>query len=112
MSVVYKYPISSWGATTLTLPINSKILKAAAINVNPHLPAQVTTTGQLVPPFKEAFLWIEIEPKVQLKEDRSFMCVGTGINVEIHKDKRAIYIDTVFLNNDAIVIHIYEIVDK
>lgn len=112
MAIVYKYPISSWGATTLTLPINSKILKVAAINMNPNQPSQFNTNGQLIPPLKETFLWFEVEPKVELREDRTFMCVGTGIGIQIDSDKRAIYIDTTFLHNDAIVIHVYEIVDK
>ena len=86
MNTIYKYPLAP-GYTTIQVPHNAKVLCAKVQGSQPCL-------------------WVELE-RTMVTVERKFVTLGTG---DLFNSKDYVYIDTVLLDNDMLVFHIYEVV--
>jgi hypothetical protein len=83
-TLIWKYPMPLREAFVLEMPKGARILKFAVQRKRPCL-------------------WVLVDALAQT-EKRSFFTTGTGI----HIDKPAQYIDTILLDDDNLVVHLFE----
>jgi hypothetical protein len=84
--VIWKYPIPYRGHFEIIMPEGARILKVAFQR-------------------REPFMWVLADSAAK-EEKRKFFLAGTG---EQPYDETGQYIDTFLINNDSLVLHLFDI---
>ena len=98
MKTIYKYVINDTAVVagiqngkTLLLPVGSKILCCKLQNN------------------KDICVWVELDPKVEEKEEFTFVLFGTGWPMADLADANYEYVDTIMFDDGVFVYHVYRI---
>ncbi len=93
MKAVYKYRVESQGDFDLLLPKGAEILSFG------------------IPPEKGFSIWVLVDPQEEEMERRYFRFTGTGHPL-MYKEDSLQFIGTVIMNQEPLVFHLFEIINK
>lgn len=93
VKAVWKFPIRLAPRVTLVMPMMAQLLCVKE------------QKGQMC-------FWAKIDPETTLVEQRTFLVVGTGHELELMKDEAEVYVGSAMFEQGDFVFHLFEAIKK
>jgi len=116
MEKVHKYILLASNRTTVVLPLNSEILYVGSPNQVVNVPTNnygntVCPVISIGPLSGQIFMWVLVNDKIDLLEERVFETVLTDMRMmELQENEYRKYLGSSFVYGGTSVYHVFEII--